>query len=213
MAKLDTGYCKDLAKLVDACLLEKKLTRKDLVRPGLSKSNLENFFIGNATAKTIRKIELVLNRRLLEPDGKADLEHGEYTAEEGRDHVGIFLCMRPFFTHPGISTYFIEVSWSDLENCLVFQEKNRIDGKYSQKGEVYITKDHPFLNLLTIDEGAVRNILLSIPAGHDPYYRGVVTTFAKPSALSWVPACAPFAMRRLDLKTKQDAPPLGGASC
>lgn len=197
MTKLDTQYCRNLAELVDACLIEKKLARKELIRPGLAKATLENFFSGTATLKTIKKIELVLNRRFVEPDGKADSEHGGYTSEEARDHTGRFLFIRPFFTQPIISTYLIDLRWSDTENCLTFEEKGRADSKFSQKGEVCFAKDHPFLHLLTVADGNVRNILLSFPPNDDPYYRGIILSLAKPTSLSWIPACAPVAMRLL----------------
>jgi hypothetical protein len=199
MSRLEIEQCKSIAQVVEACLVEKKMTRKELIRPGLSKSTLENFFSGNASAKTVKKIELTLNRRLLNNDGhRADLDHGAYSRDEANEHEGIFLIFRPYFTADRIRAYKMNISWSDLHNCLIFEELNRTDKAYTHQGEVYISKDHPFMNLLTIEEGNIRNIILSFPSHKsDPFYRGIVTGLSKPSSLAWIPASTPVAMRRL----------------
>jgi hypothetical protein len=199
MSKLETEQCKSIAQLVEACLIEKKMSRKELIRPGLSKSTLENFFSGYASTKTVRKIELTLNRRLLNNNGnRADLDHGAYFQEDVKEHEGIFLIIRPYFTVDCIRAYKINISWSDLHNCLTFEELERSDKAYIQQGEVYLSKDHPFINLLTVDEGNIRNIIMSFPPQKgDPFYRGIITGLSKPSSLAWIPASTPVAMRRL----------------
>ena len=148
----------------------------------------------------MRKIELTLDRRLLNNNGnRTDLDHGAYTIQEDVEgHEGIFLNIRPYFTADCIRAYRININWSDLHTCLIFEEMDRSDRAFIQQGEVFISKDHPFINLLTVEEGNIRNVIMSFPPQKgDPFYRGIITGLSKPSSLAWISASTPVAMRRL----------------
>jgi hypothetical protein len=101
------------------------------------------------------------------------------------------------FANPAnFNAYLIAIAWSDEQNCLVFEEKSRFDGKYSQQGTVYIPFGTSFMNLVSSSAGNVRTILLSLPDSED-MMRGIISTLSNPKGSIYIPVAAPIVLRKL----------------
>jgi hypothetical protein len=90
----------------------------------------------------------------------------------------------------------IAIAWSDAQNCLVFEEKSRFDGKYRQIGTVYIPFGTAFMNLVSSSAGNVRTVLLSLPDSDD-MMRGIISTLSNPKGSIYIPVAAPIVLRKL----------------
>ena len=94
------------------------------------------------------------------------------------------------------NAYLIAIAWNDEQNCLVFEEKSRFDGKYRQKGAVYIPFGTSFMNLVSSTAGNVRTVLLSLPDS-EGMMRGIINTLSNPKGSIYIPVAAPIVLRRL----------------
>src|SRR4030088_92108 len=177
------------------------LARKDLIREHLSKSTIEKLFQGDFTDRTLHKAEGV-RKTSFQKQSRARQETasksvGGYVFEAVEYLQGDYLCVRPVFANPAnINAYVIAIAWSDAQNCLVFEEKSRFDGKYRQNGTVYIPFGTAFMNLVSSSAGNVRTILLSLPDSDD-MMRGIISTLSNPKGSIYIPVAAPIILRKL----------------
>jgi hypothetical protein len=101
------------------------------------------------------------------------------------------------FANPAnINAYVIAIAWNDTQNCLVFEEKLRFDGKYRQIGTVYIPFGTAFMNLVSSSAGNVRTVLLSLPDS-EGMMRGIINTLSNPKGSIYIPVAAPVILRKL----------------
>jgi hypothetical protein len=130
---------------------------------------------------------------------------GGYTRANVRVLEGRYLCFRPAFSSNGvINAYIVVVRWDDAESCLIFEEQERIDAGHTQRGRVYIPDGKPFMNLVTVERGAVRLIMVSRPDGQASG-RGLIMTLSNPGGVQFTPVSAPVVLKRL----AQTRPQLG----
>jgi hypothetical protein len=135
----------------------------------------------------------------------ADRYLGGYAYANVQELEGLYLCFRPGFTSTStINAYLIDVRWDDVETCLVFEERNRIDAGHTQKGRVYVPDGKPFISLVTVEKGAIRLIMVSRP-DEGSAARGIITTLHNPATGHFTPACAPIVLRRVS----EEVPQLG----
>jgi hypothetical protein len=124
-------------------------------------------------------------------------ELGGYSRDIVAGLEGRYVCFRPVFSKPSvIISYIVEVQWSLEESCLVFQEEFRPDVAYTQRGQIYIPDGRPFMNLVTISNGALRLMMLS-RLDSEGLARGLVVTLSNPGGMHFTPAAAPVVLRRL----------------
>ena len=127
----------------------------------------------------------------------ASRELGSYSRDSIADLEGRYVCFRPTFTNAAVvNAYEISIHWDDKRACLVFEERNRPDSSHSQIGQVHIPDGRPFMNLVTVDKGAVRLIMVTRP-DHVGIARGLMLTLANPGGVHFIPATAPVVLRRL----------------
>jgi hypothetical protein len=127
-------------------------------------------------------------------------ELGGYSRSSVSDLEGRYVCCRPTFSNPAvINAYEIRIRWDDKRACLLFEERNRPDSIHCQAGQVYIPDGRPFMNLVTIDNGAVRVIMVTRP-DHIDVGRGLILTLSNPGGVHFIPATAPVVLQRLDEK-------------
>ncbi|WP_050630112.1 hypothetical protein [Bradyrhizobium viridifuturi] len=127
----------------------------------------------------------------------ASRELGSYSRDSIADLEGRYVCFRPTFTNAAVvNAYEISIHWDDKRACLVFEERNRTDSSHSQIGQVHIPDGRPFMNLVTVDKGAVRLIMVTRP-DHVGIARGLMLTLANPGGVHFIPATAPVVLRRL----------------
>jgi len=158
-----------IANGIQAHLDAKGLFRKVLLRHDLCESTINKVFQGVFSERTLRKIEAILNCRFSseskagEPDAASD-HLGGYAYHTVKYLEGEYLCARPLFSNPiNINAYIIEIKWDRSQKALTFQEKSRADYKYRHNGCVYIAWGTPFMNLVTVESGTVRSLLVSLP--------------------------------------------------
>jgi hypothetical protein len=144
---------KAIASAIQRYLDANGLARKDLIREHLSKSSIEKLFQGDFTERTLNKVEGILKtsfqaqRQLKVREDTAAKSVGGYVFDAVEHLQGDYLCVRPMFANPAnFNAYLISIAWSDTQNCLVFEEKSRFDGKYRQVGTVYIPFGTAFIS-------------------------------------------------------------------
>ena len=201
---------KAIASAIQRHLDTNGLARKDLIREHLSKSTIEKLFQGDFTERTLNKVEGILKARFQGQSAGREDTAAKSVGGYGFDAVeylqGDYLCVRPMFAKPAnFNAYLIAISWSDEQNCLVFEEKSRFDGKYRQTGKVYIPFGTSFMNLVSSNAGNVRTILLSLPDSDD-MMRGIISTLSNPKGSIYIPVAAPIVLRKLQAT---EAPELG----
>jgi len=136
---------------------------------------------------------------------RAPKDLGGYLRESVEELEGRYVCFRPTFGNPQvINAYLITIRWDEKRSCLVFEEQNRADSGYVQKGQVYIPDGKPFMNLVTAERGAVRLIMVSRPDVKG-YARGLVMTLANSGGVHFTPASAPVVLGLL----REEMPHLG----
>lgn len=196
---------KAIASTIQRHLDANGLARKDLIREHLSKSSIEKLFQGDFTERTLNKVEGILKTsfqrqaqgQLKVRDDTAAKSVGGYVFDAVEHLQGDYLCIRPMFANPAnFNAYLISIAWSDKQNCLVFEEKSRFDGKYRQVGTVYIPFGTAFMNLVSSSAGNVRTVLLSLPDTED-MMRGIISTLSNPKGSIYIPVAAPIVLRKL----------------
>jgi len=190
------------------------MARKELIRDHLSKSTIEKLFQGDFTERTLNKVQSILKTTFARAEATtvaarkdvAPRSVGGYAFDAVEFLQGDYLCIRPLFTNPtNINAYVTNISWSDRDKSLVFVERARSDAKYSQQGIVYVPFGTSFMNLVTLDVGSVRTVLLSLP-DDDGLSRGIVSTLSNPKGNVHIPAASPIVLK----KVRADAKPETG---
>lgn len=116
---------------------------------------------------------------------------GGYSLRTAEPYIGEYVCVRPYFKNPkNLYAYEMDISWSEDQGHLIFQEKNRRDAKYTHKGDVYLAEGSPVVNLVTITKGKVRQILLSTIDGG--VMKGLLQTLHNTSGTALKPVSTPF---------------------
>ena len=122
---------------------------------------------------------------------------GAYSRLNVEELEGRYVCFRPGFTVANLITaYLVVIRWDEAEFCLLFEEQGRADASHTQKGRIYIPDGCPFMNLVTIEKGAIRVITVSRPEKQEPA-RGLVMTLSNPTGMHFTPASAPIVLRRV----------------
>jgi len=139
--------------------------------------------------------------RPLEGGGWAMPAFGGYARANVQELEGRYVCFRRSFANPSIiNAYLISIGWDVEQSCLIFEETERPDVAYTQRGSVFIPDGKPFINLLTMEKGDMRLITVSRPNKEGLAY-GLILTLSNPTGVLFIPASAPIVLRKLDEKT------------
>jgi hypothetical protein len=121
---------------------------------------------------------------------------GGYSFKTAEPYIGEYVCVRPGFKNPKtLYAYLMDISWSQNDGHLIFQEKNRKDAKFTHTGDVYLAEGSPVVNLVTIAKGKVRQIILSTIDG-DGVMKGLLQTLYNPFGTAFMPVSAPFVLKK-----------------
>ena len=174
-----------IARAVERHLHANKMSRSHL-EAVVSARNLTDFFAGKFTPKTLTKIETYLDKIFATSDyvsRDASPELGSYSFRLVEHLQASYLQVRPLFGDATtFNAFIIKMRWDVERNCLTFHETERADKKYARDGVVYKEDGKPFLSLLAIKAGEVRNYLVSIP-DDEGIARGIILTTHNPSGL------------------------------
>ena len=156
----------------------------------ISLSTLEKALSGHRpfTLATLIRLETALGLRLRDAD-PVDLQ-GDSAATPGHapEHLGgysrasvswiegNYVTLRPSFGVAGaIYAYRTEISWSEDATCMLFQESDRLDTSFTQRGSVSVPSMSGHIYLTTNIAGQHRLIVVSRPT-IDGEMHGVLTT-------------------------------------
>jgi hypothetical protein len=103
-----------------------------------------------------------------------------------------------------VNAYLVTIHWDEQKSYLVFEEQSRSDRGCIQRGKVCVPDGKPYMNLVTLDRGAIRVIAVSRPDA-EGLARGLVLTLSNSTGMHFTPASAPIVLRRLG----EERPQLG----
>jgi hypothetical protein len=127
----------------------------------------------------------------------AEANYGGYSRESVKHLEGRYVCFRPAFTLAGaISAYIMDVRWDEGASCLTFEEQERADAGHTQRGQIYLPDQWPFMSFMTVERGAIRLVTVSRPKQREAA-RGLIMTLSTPGGVH-TPASAPIVLRRAD---------------
>jgi hypothetical protein len=102
-----------------------------------------------------------------------------------------------------IYAYRTVITWDGENHCLAFQESERQDASFSQKGVVSLPNKSGHVYLHTNDDGQMRLALLGRPTISGEMY-GLLTTLQAGPGSQLVPVSVPLALVPMD-KAKSDS--------
>jgi hypothetical protein len=121
---------------------------------------------------------------------------GGYSFQMAEPYIGEYVCVRPDFKTPkSLYTYLMDISWSQSDGHLIFQENDRKDPQFTHRGDVYLAESAPIANLVTVAKGKVRQIILSTIDDHG-VMKGLLQTLYNPFGAALMPVSAPFVLRK-----------------
>ncbi len=157
-----------------------------------------------ANALVVRAMASQLKQMVASPGRDTPLDAGKgvpeamggYSVKAAEPYIGEYVCVRPDFENPkNLYAYLMDISWSESEGHLIFQEKQRQDVKFTHTGDVYLAEGSPIVNLVTIAKGKVRQIILST-IDDDGVMKGLLQTLYNTFAMNYIPVSAPFVLRK-----------------
>ena len=130
----------------------------------------------------------------------APVHMGAYARAAVDHYIGSYLTVRPSFSLPdGVMAYRTDISWDERSPSLAFEELDRPDKPYANRGRLHISAASTYVHLISSNKGATRMVVVSRPdaTGH---MRGLITTMHKQRA-HFLPVSAPIAyIRHQDFK-------------
>ena len=209
--ELSEALSRDLAAKVREELARRRISRQRLADDAkISISTLEKALSGTRpfTLATIIRLEEALKIKLRAPGakdkaadapaaGSAPMELGGYSAGAVRWLEGDYLTVRPSFdVKDALYAYRTKIAWSADKNSLCFEESERLDAPFSQKGVVAVPTKSGRVYLLTSDEGQFRLAILSRPQIGGEMY-GILTTLRAERGGQLQPVSTPLVLLQI----------------
>ena len=159
------------AALIAEELARRRMTRQHLAELAkISLSTLEKALSGRRpfTLTTMVRLEQALGIDLRAktnsmavvadpPPGLAPDGLGSYSRPAVSWMEGDYLTLRPSFSEPrAVYAYLIQIRWDQVASNLVFNESERIDAEYKQRGEVSAPHQSGHIYLVTNQHGQYR---------------------------------------------------------
>ena len=194
-------------------LARRRISRQRLADDAkISLSTLEKVLNGSRpfTLATIIRLEEALHIRLhasamplAAAMETAPVELGGYGPAAVKWLEGDYLTLRPSFdVTDAIYAYRTHIGWSTEGHCLRFQESERLDSPYSQKGVVSVPNKSGQIYLHTSDEGQFRLAILGRPLIGGEMY-GVLTTLRAGRGGQLQPVSTPLVLLPLTGETSR----------
>lgn len=198
----------DIARKIREELARRRISRQklaDLAR--ISISTLEKALGGSRsfTLATVIRLEEALGTPLRSKAPPAPTqafdapdELGGYARGAVRWLQGRYVTLRPLFDEvDGLYSYLTTIEWDGEAGCLVFQESERLDPSFAQRGRVSMPNLSGHIYLVTAESGQYRVALLGRPTIAGSLY-GILTTLLVGHGSQLVPASAPLALVRIE---------------
>jgi hypothetical protein len=127
---------------------------------------------------------------------------GGYARGAVRWLQGRYVTLRPLFDGvDGIYSYLTTIEWDEEAGCLLFQESERLDPGFAQRGRVSMPHLSGHIYLLTAEGGQFRLAMLGRPTIAGSLY-GILTTLLVGHGSQLVPATCPIALLRIRGETE-----------
>ena len=209
--ELSEALSRDLAAKVREELARRRISRQRLADDAkISISTLEKALSGTRpfTLATIIRLEEALKVKLRVPSakdkaadapatGSAPMELGGYSLGAVKWLEGDYLTVRPSFdVKDAVYAYRTKIEWSADKSCLCFQESERLDAPFSQRGVVSIPNKSGQVYLLTSDEGQFRLAILGRPQIGGEMY-GILTTLRAARGGQLQPVSTPLVLLQI----------------
>jgi transcriptional regulator with XRE-family HTH domain len=201
----DSGH---IARKVREELARRRISRQalaDMAR--ISISTLEKALGGSRafTLATVIRLEEALGTPLrgkapAAPSAAVDApdELGGYARGAVRWLQGRYVTLRPLFDNAdGLYSYLTTIEWDSEGGCLTFQESERLDPSFAQRGRVSMPHLSGHIYLITAEGGQFRIALLGRPTIAGSLY-GILTTLLVGHGSQLVPASSPLALVRME---------------
>jgi hypothetical protein len=185
-------------------MIEKKLTQAELADAAdCHEKTIQNLLSGRTVRdQTLFDVCMVLGLdfdrlrgawRGASTDAPAAPVHmGAYTRAAVDHYIGSYLTLRPSFSVPGgVMAYRTDIAWDDGIPGLIFQERDRPDQPYANRGHLHISTSSTYVHLVSASKGAMRMVVVSRPDAAGQML-GLITTMHKQRA-HFVPVSAPIA--------------------
>lgn len=128
------------------------------------------------------------------PTTVATLDLGAYVRRAVAWLEGDYLTLRPALSGDGaVSAYRITIRWDEPASSLVFNEADRLDSAYAQKGAVSLPHRSGHIYLITDDEGQFRLAILGRPVITGEMY-GVLATLKSGHGTQLTPVALPIVL-------------------
>jgi transcriptional regulator with XRE-family HTH domain len=217
ITELSDVQSRQLAAKVREELARRRISRQRLANDAsISISTLEKALSGTRpfTLATIIRLEEALHLKLRPPavqsdattpptTGSAPVELGGYSPAAVKWLEGDYLTLRPSFeVKEAVYAYRTKISWSADGNCLRFQESERLDAPFSQKGVISIPNKSGQIYLHTSDDGQFRLAILGRPLIGGEMY-GILTTLRVCRGGQLQPVSAPLALLPIAKQPRQ----------
>jgi hypothetical protein len=119
---------------------------------------------------------------------------------------GRYVTLRPLFDDvDGVYSYLTTIEWDSEAGCLAFEESERLDPGFAQRGRVSMPHLSGHIYLVTAESGQYRVALLGRPTIAGSLY-GILTTLLVGHGSQLVPASSPLALVRIE---RDPAPAFG----
>ena len=206
--ELSDVQSREFAAKVREELARRRISRQRLANDAnISISTLEKALSGRRpfTLATIVRLEEALHVKLRLPavqsdatstptTGAAPVELGGYSWGAVKWLEGDYLTLRPSFeVKEAVYAYRTKITWGADGNCLRFQESERLDAPFSQKGVISIPNKSGQIYLHTSDDGQFRLAILGRPLIGGEMY-GILTTLRVCGGGQLQPVSAPLAL-------------------
>jgi transcriptional regulator with XRE-family HTH domain len=214
MASRADGSSGSRAQRAPAAIVREELARRRLSRQQLAElarislSTLEKALAGRRpfTLATMVRLEQALGIPLrdatpagpaleasrqpeLAPDGL-----GSYARAAVSWLEGAYLTIRPSFgDRKAIYAYRTEIAWDAASSSLAFQESERLDAAFSQRGLVSVPSFSGYVYLVTNEHGQYRLVIVSRPTIGGEMH-GILTTLQAGRGAQLIPLSAPIAL-------------------
>jgi len=191
-----------------ALRVREELARRRMSRQGLadsariSLSTLEKALAGRRpfTLATLIRLEQALGGSLRPAEaasGQAPDSLGAYTRAAVAWLEGRYLTLRPSFEDTSaVYAYLTEIRWDERQSALAFQEAERLDAAFTQRGQVSLPNQSGHIHLVTNSRGQLRLITLGHPTITGELY-GLLSTLRSGPGGQLTPTAAPIALAPL----------------
>ncbi|WP_158918720.1 helix-turn-helix transcriptional regulator [Caulobacter sp. S45] len=184
-------------------LARRRISRQRLAdEAGVGLSTLEKALSGSRTftLSTLVRLEGVLqiSLRAAACASEAPASIGGYGRASVEWLSGAYLTLRPSFEQAhAVYAYLTEIWWDETQARLLFQETNRLDAPFSQKGEVSLPHQSGQIYFVTNDRGQYRLITLARPTITGEMF-GLLSTLHAGRGGRLSPIAAPIALIRCE---------------